>query len=123
MRVFIGPYRKRGDGPRPVRVRIDKCDLWSLDYTLALVILPASKAFRKRPVGIWGHMFPENYHTLKGRLRTTAERRAARKQDAILGRMIDAFEIIVADDLTTEKADVVQEGLNLFAEHYRALWQ
>lgn len=36
MKVHIGPYRKN----RKVEIKIDKYDTWSMDQTLALIILP-----------------------------------------------------------------------------------
>lgn len=120
MRVYIGPYKKKGR--ERISVKIDRYDTWSLDYTLALVILPALKAYRKNQGGIWGHLFPSNYHDLPKANRRVIDRRLARLQDEILGKMIAAFAMIVEDDITTENTKVVEQGLRLFGEHYRALW-
>lgn len=40
MKVNIGKYRKKDDNRR-VDIHINKSDTWSLDHTLALIILPA----------------------------------------------------------------------------------
>jgi hypothetical protein len=40
MKVNIGRYLKKSNG-RKIDVQIDKFDTWSLDHTLALIILPA----------------------------------------------------------------------------------
>lgn len=42
MKVYIGRYPK-GEQERKVRVRIDKWDTWSMDHTLALIIVPMLK--------------------------------------------------------------------------------
>ena len=46
MRVVIGPYPK-GDRDRKISVRIDKYDTWSMDSTLAYIILPMLKQLQK----------------------------------------------------------------------------
>lgn len=43
MKVNIGPYKDI----RKVEVKIDRYDLWSLDNTLALIILPALKQLKE----------------------------------------------------------------------------
>ena len=45
MKVKIGPYRKKK--PKKVKIRIDKWDTWSMDHTLALIILPMLKQLKK----------------------------------------------------------------------------
>lgn len=42
MKIHIGPYRKN----RKIDIRIDKYDTWSMDHTLALIILPMLKQLR-----------------------------------------------------------------------------
>ena len=99
MRVKIGKYKKNGD--RKVEVEIKRYDLWSLDYTLALVILPALKEFRKN-ADLWDEDW---LHTLD--------------------EMIWAFGQVVKDgegDHLLEDPDRVDAGLLLFGIHYRKLW-
>lgn len=40
MKVSIGKYPKNPDKPRKVSVRIDSSDVWNMDHTLALIVLP-----------------------------------------------------------------------------------
>lgn len=47
MKVYIGPYRKN----RRIDVRIDKHDTWSMDSTLAYIILPMLKQLRETQHG------------------------------------------------------------------------
>ena len=42
MNVLIGPYPD-GDTKRQIEIRIDKFDTWSMDHTLALIIVPMLK--------------------------------------------------------------------------------
>lgn len=47
MKVFIGPY----EDDRKVDIQIDDYDVWSLDHTLGLIILPALKLLRDTKQG------------------------------------------------------------------------
>jgi hypothetical protein len=51
MKVYIGPYRKSSVDKRKISVRIDKYDTWSMDSTLAHIILPMLKQLRKTKHG------------------------------------------------------------------------
>ena len=46
MRVFLGRY-PRGEKERKVNIRIDNYDLWSMDHTLSLIILPMLKKLKE----------------------------------------------------------------------------
>ena len=50
MEVYIGQYPD-DDQKREVRVRIHDYDVWSMDHTLALIILPMLKKLRKNKTG------------------------------------------------------------------------
>jgi hypothetical protein len=45
MKVSIGRYPK-GDTPRRVKITIDPYDTWSMDHTLALIIVPMLKQLK-----------------------------------------------------------------------------
>ena len=123
MKVNIGNYPKNG-GDRKVKIEITRSDTYSLDHTLALIIAPALREFKKIDVGIWGSLLPENWTELSKRQRNVAERKAIKERDRILDKMIRAFELIIDDCATFDKkVDAeIQEGLDLFAEYYRGLW-
>jgi len=117
MKVYIGPYTKK----KIIRVRIDDYDVWSLDYTLALIITPALKYYRKYHHGS-PHMkefFDEKTgKTLPG---------LHKKWDEIIDKMVWSFEAILRDDDLEQKnhkkyTERIEEGLRLFAEYFRALW-
>lgn len=46
MKVYIGNWPKNNDKERKVDIRIDKWDTWSMDSTLAMIILPMLKQLR-----------------------------------------------------------------------------
>lgn len=80
-------------------------DLYSLDFSLAKLILPRLKAFREARTNLIADK--NNYN-------------------AELDAMIEAFELVVSDGYWLAKEDtlkeVVDKGLLLFAKNYRALW-
>lgn len=46
MKVFIGRYPKKADGERKISVRIDPWDTWSMDNTLAHIVVPMLKQLK-----------------------------------------------------------------------------
>lgn len=49
MRVKIGPYKNKGE--RKIDIKIDPYDTWSMDCTLALIVLPMLKQLKKTKHG------------------------------------------------------------------------
>ena len=49
MKVKIGPYRK--NKPQKIKVKIDEWDTWSMDHTLATIVLPMLKQLYKTKHG------------------------------------------------------------------------
>lgn len=87
----------------------DDTELWSLDQSLAMHILPRLKAFRKTP-----HGWPGFCETQE-------------KWNEILDHMIFAFDFAATGkqypvDTTEEEWERAQKGLRLFAECYFDLW-
>lgn len=56
MKVFLGRYPKNPNSERKVNIRIDKWDTWSMDHTLALIILPMLKQLQATKHGAPGSM-------------------------------------------------------------------
>ena len=50
MKVRLGPYKKNSD--RKIDVQIDRFDTYSLDHTLAYIILPALIQLRSTKMGV-----------------------------------------------------------------------
>jgi len=132
MKIFIGDY-----GPGRIKaVSIDPWDTYSLDQTLALVILPALKAFREHTGGV-----PSCVCYEKGKEISFTKAKA--KWLAILDDMIFAFKCAASDNeysepFFSEKNKVlkngfdsqglkrcekrIDKGLKLFAKYYSSLW-
>lgn len=47
MKAYIGRYPK-GDKERKISIRIDPWDVWNMDHTLALIIVPMLKKTQGR---------------------------------------------------------------------------
>jgi hypothetical protein len=90
------------------RVRgFDDTELWSLDHSLAKLILPRLKAFRN---GVYAYPCDLSSH---------------KEWQTILDKMIDAFEFAASEDYwsyDTEPCEKFHEGLKLFEEYYTNLW-
>ena len=136
------PARKN----RAFHVNIDNHDVWNLDSTLAHIIHPALVRLRER-VPHFGYptpydeteAYPEHYS--QGSFEEILDRDAESKYYEELWmdklqKMIDAYAMIIDKDedydviahhvdyKDARKAwwDKIDEGLNLFAEHYQGLW-
>ena len=99
------------DGYQDIDVNIEPWDTWALDYTLALITIPALEQLRDTM-----HSWPKNH------FETFEEWVEA------LNKMIDSFENVIHDEntgieyWTDERWDDAQEGFALFGKHYLDLW-
>lgn len=86
-------------------------ETWSLDVAIARFMVPRLKAFKKYTCGCPGCLH-EQYGD-----------KAFRHWRKILGKMIDAFELICKDGVRTpEESEKINKGLDLFREYFLALW-
>tara|TARA_B100000809_G_scaffold244814_1_gene271095 strand:+ start:47 stop:481 length:435 start_codon:yes stop_codon:yes gene_type:complete len=143
MKVNIGPPNRKN---RAHHVHIDNHDVWSLDYTLANIIHPALVRLRER-VPHFGYPTPyyetEAYpeYSQQGSFEEILDRGAEsnyyeEQWMEKLQKMIDAFAMIIDKDEEYDKImhhrddedarnawdRKINEGLNLFSENYRGLW-
>lgn len=82
-----------------------KQELWSLDHTLAKLLLPYLIAFRKMKK----YGYPSQI--------------TSKEWNQILDKMIYSMKMIKEDDLNSFKNQrKVQEGLDLFSKWFRHLW-
>ena len=51
MRAIIGPYPKSLKTERKVSIKVDDYDVWGLDHTLAMIILPCLKLLKTKKQG------------------------------------------------------------------------
>jgi hypothetical protein len=104
MKVNIGPYINGGDEKRNIDIVIDPYDTWSMDHTLALLIVPMLKQLKATKHGapsVGDEYVPEH-------LRSTAapskenewdiDENHFKRWDYVLDEMIWAMEQIVNDD-------------------------
>ena len=99
MKVNIGPYKDEGE--RKVEIHIHDYDTWSMDHTLALIILPMLKQLKAskhgapfvdmpdRPDHLQCYKEPEDYNTDKFHFEAW---------DWVIDEMIWAFQHEVDDD-------------------------
>ena len=129
MKIKIGPYRKN----RAFNIHIDDFDAWSLDNTLSHMIHPA--LIRLKEIK---HGYPElwedgmvTHHNYDRQLHfdfideEVESKYLINKWNDILDKMIYAFGRIKEDnslDISKDEWEKIQEGLDLFAEHYTSLW-
>lgn len=87
----------------------DDSETWSLDHSLAKLILPRLKQFNKIRTGYPSDITDEEW-------------------EAILHEMIAAFEWFASDDRWNfgpeyeARFKKAQKGVELFAKHYHSLW-
>ncbi|MCP4437530.1 MAG: hypothetical protein GY810_01070 [Aureispira sp.] len=105
MKVHIGEY-KDDNSDREVEVRIDEYDVWSLDHTLALIILPGLKMLREQSHSVplvSSKDVPKELRRSKEDKKKcetdgTIDKNYNKRWDFVLGEMIFAFEQIVDTD-------------------------
>jgi hypothetical protein len=132
---------------RKVKVRIDPHDTWSMDHTLAMVVLPMLKQLRDTAHGspmVDLEDVPENLRAYTHQQydcqksfdwyhEDTVEELTHTRWAWIMNEMIWAFEQVVDDDsqFDMQKFDItaynkhhdrVNNGLRLFGKYYRGLW-
>ena len=90
----------------------NEADVWSLDYTIAMLVLPRLKYFRDlNALGCSVQYRMEEEHWQK-----------------IINKMILAMELVMQDcgndgePLTQKERAKQQEGLRLFGKYFRNLW-
>jgi hypothetical protein len=84
----------------------DDSDTWSLDHTIAKLVLPRIKRFKEVSICHPGHLTEQEW-------------------DDHLDKMIALFEFAASDDrwmLPDEAYQKHQEGLDLFAKYFWNLW-
>lgn len=124
---------------RKIDVRIDPYDTWSMDHTLALIIVPMLKQLRDTKHGsplvdnedVPPHMrYSDQKYDKDGW--DMGDNWVHYKWEWILNEMIWTFEQLTKDDdlelysldkdKYTEYNDRVTNGLRLFGKYYRGLW-
>jgi hypothetical protein len=104
--------------------------LWSLDYSLAKIILPRLKAYKTMYRSGYANDLPSTDHELEQRMTTEEwdvyDAKLIKEWEDAIDKMILAFDLIVKDkfisieDFENQQKQIV-EGLSLFAKYYRCL--
>jgi len=105
MKVNIGKFPK-GNGDRRVNVEIENFDTWSLDHTLALIILPALIQLKQTKHGIpseFGEVGGADYDCQDSfdfykETYNESFNKACEQWEEILDKMIWSFEQLAKDD-------------------------
>jgi len=107
MKVYIGPYPDEGE--QEIDVQIDKWDTWSMDHTLAYIIVPMLNQLKETMHGYPSELTAESWNE-------------------ILDEMIWAFTY-KRDNFNTlmdKDREAAQErmtnGFILFGKYYENLW-
>lgn len=105
------------------------CDeeTWSLDASIARLILPRLKRFQELVVdrGFPSHYLPDDFVTLEDDERRAAEEEAKTQYMKDLDELIWVFGFIGSDRYymsSREDNDRIEKGLQLFVKLYGSLW-
>jgi hypothetical protein len=117
--------------PKKVKVKIEKQDVWALDYTLAIVIAPALKKLKDAKSGspwVDDADVPEHLRVDPLEVKKNA------RWDYVIDEMIWTFEqhakqnTYLDDEFNTNKAEFeahgsrIDNGNRLFGKYYNMLW-
>jgi len=123
-----------------IKVKIHNYDVWSLDHTLAQIIVPALQKLKKQKHGTPyvdfedapDHLLPDDLEEALRKMNYdgTTDEFFHDRWDWALGEMIFAFEAyknaIFLDveylENEEENNERVENGMRLFAKYYGALW-
>ena len=108
MKVNIGKYPKSDKTERKIKIEIDDYDTWDAYTTLSYIIHPLLVRYKEKNDCHPGNLTEEEW-------------------DIILDKMIHSFYCIMQDMVWKHMGDQeynsrIQEGLDLFAKHFRNIW-
>lgn len=113
---------------RKVSVKIDPYDTWSMDHTLALIIVPMLKQLKECSHGAPGVDLEDVPESLRNSnpnydIDGSVDDKWFDRWNWVLDEMIFAFEQTVEDDIRDKETNNrVNNGLRLFGKYYRSLW-
>jgi len=137
VKVRIGPYRKN----RAERIEIEPFDTRSMDYTLAMIVLPMLQQLQKTKHGspsVDDEDVPEELRSTSAPAKENewdTDENWHKRWDWVLDEMIYAFdskvnkdEVYMRFDIATERDAMEKEqerisnGFKLFGKYYEGLW-
>ena len=121
MKAFIGDYE---GGSRKVEIEVHKHDLFSLDMTIAELVLPLLLKFRENIMGFPTTISKED---LPSELSSLEDDDRIKSWEWVLDEMIFAMDHISNgrhfSTYNSEVEERVDAGLLLFGKYFRDLWQ
>ena len=134
MYVKLGPVGRKN---RAETVVIDDCDVWNLDHTLALIIVPALKILKEKKQGaplVNNEDVPEELRALGEELHTYSKTGETDEHyfdrwDYVMDEMIFAFQSKLDEQFFSDQilnydaySDRINNGFKLFGKYYNGLW-
>lgn len=132
---------------RKIKIRIDKYDTWSMDHTLALIVLPMLKQLKETNHGSaqvdledvpsemrmtstedWNDQLVFDFYNDPELSKQNIQCDIHTRWNWVMDEMIFAFEFILDEDnqyshkFDQAVEDRVANGLKLFGKYYRGLW-
>ena len=138
MKVEIGEYPDNGE--QKIEVHIDKWDTWSMDHTLAHIVLPMLKQLKATKHGSPSVEFkdvPEELWPPEGQISKLythgkTDDNYFMRWDWVLDEMIYAFDCKANKDEVYMRIEDIEEikkeqqrisnGFRLFGKYYESLW-
>jgi hypothetical protein len=118
--------------PRVEYVRIDPWDTWSMDHTLAMIVLPMLRQLKATSHGaplVDDEDVPEELRSTSAPPRENdwdTDANHFRRWDWVMDEMIFAFETKCNDnyvfEISEEDRQRVRNGFRLFGKYYEGLW-
>lgn len=107
---------------RKIKVHIDDYDVWSMDHTLSIIVVPMLERLKEKK---HGSAMVDDEDVPDELIKKKAD--VHEKWDWVLDELIWTFRAIRDDDDNDEfsnkdKAKRVKNGLRLFGKYYFALW-
>ena len=134
MKVRIGPYRKN----RAERIEIEPFDTWSMDYTLAMIVLPMLKQLKETKHGspnVDDEDVPEHLYSTSAPPKENdwdTDDNWHKRWDWVLDEMIYAFDCKANKDEVymrfedrkemEKEQERISNGFRLFGKYYESLW-
>ena len=134
MKVRIGPYRKN----RAERIEIEPFDTWSMDYTLAMIVLPMLKQLKETKHGspnVHDEDVPEHLYSTSAPPKENdwdTDDNWHKRWDWVLDEMIYAFDCKANKDEVymrfedrkemEKEQERISNGFRLFGKYYESLW-
>ena len=133
MYVKIGPVGRKN---RAEKVVIDDYDVWNLDHSLALIIVPALKKLKEKKQGapfvdnedVFDELRASDEDLYTYSKNGETDDRYFDRWDYVMNEMIWAFQQKLEDDWDMEKEaydsyfNRIDNGFKLFGKYYNGLW-